>query len=68
MQSWASLNSRSNNWILNAVKSLSGEYVAEYNAADDPARPSPYQDTLDVEKNRSAVRQQMAILKQKMRL
>lgn len=46
-------------WLARLLKALSIEYVSEHHKAENPARFSPYQEDLDVENNRAAVRQQL---------
>lgn len=62
---WADVNSymqatkRDWTWLASTLRQLSLSYINEYHAAKDPARPSPYQERLDVELNRDNVKQQL---------
>lgn len=60
VKAWADLTGRNNRWLLSTLKYIGSSYVQEFNLSSDPSRPSPYQDDLDVEVNREAVRKQFA--------
>ena len=46
-------------WLSQILRKLSLSYLNEYHAAKQPGRPSPYQEQLDVEINRDAVKRQL---------
>lgn len=64
--SWTEINQYFNaiglewTWLAIQIKTLSNHYVDEFYLAKDTSRPSPYQELLDKEINRQAVKKQFA--------